>query len=295
MKTVLTFFIAGSIFICKPVFSQNEDPHHPSSFENDPYLYCTTCAGSIWNDVENVNVIDNEYSTLQLAPYLNCFQGTCYWSRYLACYNFGFSIPSNAMVTGIQMNMNGFCNLPSTVLDCTIVIRRNANSVAGTNMATLSSWLTSPELRTYGGPNELWGYNWSPADINSSDFGVYIKLYNPTSLSPSVSIDNVSMTVTYQVSTGIYSQTSSPHPLRLSANPSEQTMNMIFDIPHENSDVHFYIYDMNGNECFASVVEGANGGTFTEKVSTSTFKPGIYICTAATGEKIYTEKIMLGN
>lgn len=295
MKTYPNFIFAFALFLSTPSFAQNEFPHNPSSFENDPYLYCTSCAGSIWNNVENVNETDNQYATLSLAPYLNCYQGTCYWSRYLACYDFGFSIPSNAIITGIQMNITGFSGMSSSVLDCTIVIRRNASSVAGTNMAKLSPWPTTPEIRSYGGEAELWGYTWTPADINSSDFGVYIKLYNPTTLSPSVNIDHVSMTVTYQVPTGTLSQTSSPHPFRLAVNPSNQSMNMILEITSEINTVQFYIYDMLGNECFASVVEGASGGTFTEKVNTSNFKPGIYICQAVIGDKVYNEKILIGN
>ncbi|MBI3509228.1 MAG: T9SS type A sorting domain-containing protein [Bacteroidetes bacterium] len=294
MKTAALFIPAIFIFPAYS-FAQNSGVHDPGTTENNPYLYCTTCAGSIWNDAANVNETDNDYSTLQLAPYLNCFQSTCYWSRYLSCYNFNFSIPQNAVIEGIEMDMNGFSSLSSAVLDCTIVIRRNANSVAGTNMASLISWSTSDETRHYGGNGELWGYNWTPAEINAPDFGVNIKLYNPTTFSPSVSVDHVSMTVTYEVSTGIYSQTSSPHPLRVNVNTAQQTMNMSFDIPDESNAVHFYVYDMNGAEVFASVAEGVNGGTYTEKVNTENLSPGMYICTVVDGDKIYSEKTIIGN
>lgn len=34
-----------------------------------------------------------------------------------------------------------------------------------------NAWSLTPSVKTYGGEGDLWGENWSPADINDSDFG----------------------------------------------------------------------------------------------------------------------------
>lgn len=46
--------------------------------------------------------------------------------------------------------------------------------ISGNNKSTGSSWLLDANWTTksYGGPSDLWGVSWTPADINSSTFGM---------------------------------------------------------------------------------------------------------------------------
>ncbi|MBI3509229.1 MAG: T9SS type A sorting domain-containing protein [Bacteroidetes bacterium] len=296
MKTITPTLIIGTFLLLNvPAYAQSEGPMYPSSTDNEPYTYCSACAGAIWNNTSNISSSDGQFSDVQLQPFLNCFQSSCYRSRYLTCFDFGFNIPWNAEIKGIEVDVTGFCNMASAVLDCTIVLRQNSVSLSGNNQSNYLPWSTTNSERSYGGPNELWGLTWSPGDINSQDFGTYIKVYNPTLSSPIISVDCVSMTVTYAMTTGIYSQTSYPRPLRVSTNPFLHCMNITFDVPHENNAIRFYVYDLNGAEIFASVVEGANGGTFTQKVNTENFESGMYICTVIDGEKVYSAKTIIEN
>src|SRR5688500_16066432 len=83
------------------LFSQFQGPKFPLSTENQPLSSCPTCAGGIWNNTSNIDASDDSYSQVQLKSYLYCFQNNCYFSRYLTSYNYGFSIPSNGVITGI--------------------------------------------------------------------------------------------------------------------------------------------------------------------------------------------------
>jgi hypothetical protein len=51
---------------------------------------------------------------------------------------------------------------------------------------------------TYGGPTDLWGTTWTPAQINAADFGVRLRIKNRhASLARTASINQIRVTVTY--------------------------------------------------------------------------------------------------
>ena len=49
-----------------------------------------------------------------------------------------------------------------------------AGNVVGDNKASFVPWSTTLLAITYGGPTDLWGTTWSPAEVNSDDFGVVV-------------------------------------------------------------------------------------------------------------------------
>jgi hypothetical protein len=295
MKTFTSFLILGTtLFTSARLHAQSEGPLYPSSTDNEPFTYCTVCAGAIWNNPTNVWENDGLYSDVQLQPYLNCYESSCYRSRYLTCYNFGFDIPCSAEIKGIEVDVYGFCDMPSVVLDCTIVLRQNSISLSGNNQSNLTPWSTTPGERSYGGPTELWGVNWTPSDINSCDFGTYIKVYNPTTFSPVINVDCVSMTVTYELTTGIYSQTSSPQPLKIFTGNVPDVLDVSFEMPPGTSNALLDLYDATGHKCYSATLEGMPGYRVEEQLETD-LASGIYFCTVYTERKKFTQKIYLGN
>ena len=122
-------------------------------------------------------------------------------TNYLKITGFNFAIPSWATITGIKIEVKKSrgSSGSGSILDSQIKIVRN-NVIGGSaniNKAdTSTSW---PSSNTYvqAGASDVWGETWSPADINSSTFGVAISATGSSGGSRTAQVDNVQITITY--------------------------------------------------------------------------------------------------
>ncbi len=122
-------------------------------------------------------------------------------THYLKVTGFGFSIPSYASICGIGVEIEkraGGLAIGAWVRDNDIRIVK-ANAVSGTDGGDdVTDW-GSEAIYTYGGTNDLWGTTLTPADVNSSNFGVAIsaQIKGLAIVFPSAQIDNIRVTVYY--------------------------------------------------------------------------------------------------
>ncbi len=107
------------------------------------------------------------------------------YSHYLKATNFGFSIPSGATIKGIKVEVAKTQDGDGTVIDfanagsdATTNIQAGARivkggAVSGDGKGRIEGWPTGPTATWvgYGSKSDTWGLSWTPADINSSDFG----------------------------------------------------------------------------------------------------------------------------
>ncbi len=85
--------------------------------------------------------------------------------------DFDFAIPTTAIIKGIEVNVRASHSKDdygSTSL--TIGLTKNADGVAGIQKSRSLS--TTISTTTHGDEDDLWGVNWTPAEINSANFGV---------------------------------------------------------------------------------------------------------------------------
>lgn len=119
-------------------------------------------------------------------------------SRYLLTTGYGFSIPANAIINGIAVDI---LRLRAGTGECTDdrirIIKGGAVSSAD-RANTTANWPTSFTYASYGGSSDLWGETWTPADINNSGFGAAAAA-KWVSGTPSARIDHVRITVYYTV------------------------------------------------------------------------------------------------
>jgi hypothetical protein len=290
MKTYARILILLITLLPISAFAQQQGPYSPSSTENQPLASCSICTGAIWDSTENVSAIDGQFASVTLDPYLNCFQSACYRSRYLTCYNFGFNIPANAVIEGVSIDVAGIPSSNGSVRDCTIVLRRdNLNNLYGTNMASTTPWNTNQPDHSYGSSTELWGLTWTPADVNSPDFGTYIKLYNPTANQKSAYIDAVYITVTYSIGMNTFSATSSPQTVTAFHDAANQTLNITTNFP-ANTDCEILVTDVLGKTVLRQNISA--GDATSVRIETAFLVPGIYTCTVTSGSKAYTIKFV---
>lgn len=123
-------------------------------------------------------------------------------SNYLKVTGFNFSIPSYASICGITVEIDKRATgiiLGAWIRDNEIRIVK-ANSVTGTDRADESAnWVGTESTFTYGGSTDLWGTTFTPAEVNSSGFGVAIsaRLLGLVGVFPSARIDHVRIIVHY--------------------------------------------------------------------------------------------------
>lgn len=115
-------------------------------------------------------------------------------SNYLKVTNFNFSVPTDATITGITVNVERNATSLSAVSDSSVRMVKN-DVISGDDRASASTWTTSDVVASYGSSTDMWGLSWTSADINSSTFGCVINA--AASLAATVNIDQVTITVDY--------------------------------------------------------------------------------------------------
>jgi hypothetical protein len=125
-------------------------------------------------------------------------------SQYLVATGFGFSIPSNSIINGIQVSIersDGGTSSTRYIRDNSVKIVK-AGSVTGTEHAdTATNWPSSDAYASYGSTTDLWGTTWTSSDINASNFGVAISAKGSSTSTETARIDHIRITITYTIST----------------------------------------------------------------------------------------------
>jgi hypothetical protein len=74
-----------------------------------------------------------------------------------------------------------------------------AGNQIGTDHATAGTYGTTDATVTYGSSTDLWGTTWTPAEVNSSNFGLRLKVQNANASSRTASVDYMELTVYYSI------------------------------------------------------------------------------------------------
>lgn len=107
-------------------------------------------------------------------------------SKYLAGSTFEFSIPSDATVIGVEVQISrsakfGTGDIIDNEVRLTTNVAANPIPIIGDNKAKAGIWQTDPATITYGGSSDTWGYSWTPSDVNNSRFGVLLSVTSSAS------------------------------------------------------------------------------------------------------------------
>ncbi len=116
--------------------------------------------------------------------------------------NFGFSIPSTATIVGISATVNKSASgVLADTSDAGIFLLKN-NSIVGVDHSN-SFW---KGLVTYGSSSDLWSTTWTPAQINSSAFGIQFTGQN-------LAVATRNLSITGYVSITVYYSTAGSNPI----------------------------------------------------------------------------------
>jgi hypothetical protein len=151
-----------------------------------------TASSASWTNANAIKVNDATYATRSMAP--RALSGT------ITATNFGFGVPSNATILGISATIiHGDITGIGDIFD-NIVQLVKLGAPVGNNEASGVVWGAPPETDSYGGPSDLWGTTWTPADVNSSGFGIQLQAKNFSFVSTETAgVTFMSLGVSYSV------------------------------------------------------------------------------------------------
>lgn len=99
-------------------------------------------------------------------------------SKVLRAKNFGFAIPTTAVINGIEVRYESYTQFQAGAgPDAGRADRLTERLIGpngawkGDNKSDGDDMAITRTVRTLGGPSDLWGATWTPADINDPDFG----------------------------------------------------------------------------------------------------------------------------
>jgi hypothetical protein len=145
-----------------------------------------------WSNAIRLKANDNSYAKVSLNP-----SGV---SNYLVGRGFGFALPSNAVISGIQVTIGYYSSTGTPRIQDNEVRLVKAGAVTGNNKAiTNTDWPTSETTQSYGGSSDSWGVTWTASDINSNNFGVALSVKNAGSVVNTAYVDYVQVTISYGV------------------------------------------------------------------------------------------------
>jgi hypothetical protein len=114
----------------------------------------------------------------------------------LIAANLGFSIPTDATINGITVEIDRRSIIASSGVDFRVQLQDASAALVGTNKASATIWPTSLTIATYGGAADTWSASPTPAMVNDPDFGVVLSV-SANIANADIGVDFIRVTVTY--------------------------------------------------------------------------------------------------
>lgn len=239
---------------------------------NSTSLSLCTCPGQPWN-----------ISTLNKPSIL--FSDTGYTKR-LMFSKYGFTIPTDAFIQGIEVAYNYTTNATGTILNDKLVLPLFWGAQVGTDKADQTAAYTGSNSVVLGGPSDMWGWYFTPADINSDGFGFNIKLHSSAAGKQFAFTNGVQITVHFINPNGIKeSQTALPFSKIAIQN---KQVSFIYDTTEE---MEISIYNLNGQIIFTQKLKADSYKT----IDMSIYENGLYTYTLKSQTQFQKGKLYLSN
>tara|TARA_R100000808_G_scaffold3310_1_gene11864 strand:- start:1370 stop:5290 length:3921 start_codon:yes stop_codon:yes gene_type:complete len=147
-----------------------------------------------WGSTSNAQANNTSYANVQTAEYPMA-------SNYLMSDNYGFDIPSDATIVGIEAKIGDiYRDSTGTAYVGTVRLHNNGTEFTGVSAKTGSGIGTSVGTQTFGGSSDTWGKSdWTAADVEHADFGFKFVVHKSAddSSRPTVYVDYVAMNIYY--------------------------------------------------------------------------------------------------
>lgn len=162
---------------------------------NSPSAAISTGAGNVWSNPTRVFALDGLFAT--------SLSGGGLISAGLQATGYGFAIPGGATILGIVATVYAKNNasFPTSFVGDYVVKLVKAGVPVGANRSSTGNYNNFVSPVVHGGPTDLWGTTWTPADINNANFGL-IQSTDSSGAGFTGSIDYISIQVYYSAAGG---------------------------------------------------------------------------------------------
>lgn len=148
-------------------------------------------AGS-WSNVSNVAAEDGSLASITLSP-----SGATIETDYLFATNYGFSLPTEAVILGLLIEAKASANVTgSPGLSTLLGVTKSGTTVVNSTAVFPPG---SPGWVTFGGATDLLGTTWTPAEVNASGFGAFFLGVASGSGTVTWAVDQIRVTVYWKV------------------------------------------------------------------------------------------------
>ena len=145
-----------------------------------------------WSSPENITLDDQLYAEVSGMTKEEI-------SNYLVATNFGFDIPADATILGIEVEFKRTAPGGMGLHDHAVRIVKGGN-IGTTDKSLPYNWNPAEKYMPYGGADELWGESWTPAEVNAPNFGAAIAvIYDFFAGTDWAQVNHVRATVHYQL------------------------------------------------------------------------------------------------
>lgn len=216
------------------------------------------------------NPIGTNHDTMVHTPYNAAFSDS---TDFLYMYDFGFNIPANANILGVEMILSrGACNAGAYFLD-TVSLAYNGMAIGN---GVVDSAGPASDIDTLGGANDLWYNTLTPAIVNSRAFGVF---YSARSVGIcTFGLFDCKLRIHYNIPSGIAAMAISS---AIAIYPNPASTDIVLNAGEMPTGTSFCILNAIGQV----VVRGSTTGTDT-KIDVHALPSGIYTLRAgATAER----------
>ena len=162
-KNILIIVVTAMLMLkCSVTLSQTQESEGGSFSILDLPGSSTT-----WSDPSNASVDDG------LCTSTDYIDHNGEYSNYLVATNFSFNIPSDKIITGIEIIFEKESENLSKTHDYSVRIVKNG-VLGSTELKKECSWEGQGDPVMYGGEEDLFGETWTPEEINLNNFGIAI-------------------------------------------------------------------------------------------------------------------------
>lgn len=120
-------------------------------------------------------------------------------SQYLKATNFGYSIPGDVVIRGIEVTYERSAEANSVVDTTKLHLIDGVGATSTVNNADIgTTWTTTDTTNTQGSSSDGWGRTWTPAEVNDSGFGVLLTANRSGNPRREAHVDYIDTTIYYQ-------------------------------------------------------------------------------------------------
>ncbi len=240
---LVALLLSLSIFLPSELSAATTGATSGTSFSNN-------AGGTVaWSNLSNATSSDSNYVTAGLNS------GGNQTTQKFRATGFNFNIPSNAVVTGIEVTAEYSASSASKIASSTVQLVKGGTTITAYTGSTSAVWTTTNTTSTYGGTNQLWGTTWTATDINASNFGVEFSTRYNTAFTGAVTaqLDQLSIKVYYtalpliSVTSNISTSTLTNQDITITAtSTANSTLNATSHIFTENGSFDFVATNVDG-------------------------------------------------